>query len=126
MSADARTAISTSAAPPPLPQFSQAIHYNGTVFCSGSIGLDPATGQIVAGTVRDRGLRALRNLQAVLEAGGSGLDCVLKVNIYLTDMANFGAFNEAWDEVFTQEPKPVYASSSLPSIFLLLQGLIHS
>ena len=107
MSSAARTAISTSAAPPPLPQFSQAIHYNNTVFCSGSIGLDPATGKIIDGTVKDRGRRALRNLQAVLEAGGSGLDCVLKVNIYLTDMANFAAFNEAWDEVFTQEPKPV-------------------
>lgn len=101
-----KTIISTSAAPPPLPQFVQAVKYNGILFCSGSIGLDPATGKIVEGTVADRTIQALKNLSAVLEAGGSSLEQALKVNIYLTDMANFVTMNEAWDKVFTGS-KPV-------------------
>lgn len=99
--------ISTSAAPPPLPQFVQATTFNGLVFCSGAIGIDPATGKIVEGTVKDRARRALNNLRAILQAGGTDLDQALKVNIYLTDMANFGAVNEAWDEIFTFDSKPV-------------------
>lgn len=106
-----KSTVSTSSAPPPLPQFSQATVYNGVIFCSGAIGMDPETKQIVAGSVKDRARRALLNLKAILEAGGSSLDDVLKVNIYLTDMANFGAFNEAWDEIFTMKEKPVGHSS---------------
>jgi reactive intermediate/imine deaminase len=104
--ANEKIIVSTSAAPPPLPQFVQAVKHNGLLFCSGSIGVDPATGNIVEGTVADRTLQALKNLTAVLEAGGSSLDQVLKVNIYLTDMANFATMNEAWDKVFTGS-KPV-------------------
>lgn len=106
-----KSTISTASAPPPLPQFSQATVYNGLIFCSGAIGLDPETKEMVPGTVKDRARRALLNLKAILEAGGSSLDNVLKVNIYLTDMFDFGLFNEAWDEVFTMKDKPV---GSLP------------
>ncbi|KAG9258235.1 Endoribonuclease L-PSP/chorismate mutase-like protein [Emericellopsis atlantica] len=101
-----RTTISTPNAPPPLPQFVQAVSYNGLLFCSGAVGIDPSTKTMVEGTVQDRARQCLRNLTAVLEAGGSGLDKVLKVNIYLTDMANFAAFNAVWDEFFTTDQKP--------------------
>lgn len=102
-----KTLITTSAAPSALPQFSQAVVYNGIVYCSGSIGIDPATGSMVEGSVYDRTRQVLANLRAVLEASGSSLNDVLKVNVFLTNMADFGAMNAAWDEVFKRENKPV-------------------
>ncbi|KAK7941399.1 L-psp endoribonuclease family protein [Apiospora aurea] len=98
--------VLTNKAPKPLPQFSQAVKYNGMVYCSGSIGFDPATSSLVEGGVKNQTRRALQNLAAVLEAAGSSLDSVVKVNIFLTTMDNFAAMNEAYDEFFKQEVKP--------------------
>ncbi|KAF3763667.1 putative brt1 protein [Cryphonectria parasitica EP155] len=98
--------VHTNAAPQPLPQFSQAVKYNGMVYCSGNIGLDPATKQIVEGTVKDRARQALKNLQSVLEEAGSGLRNVVKVNVFITTMDDFATMNEAYDEFFTSDPKP--------------------
>ncbi|KAK6087101.1 hypothetical protein SCUP234_02194 [Seiridium cupressi] len=98
--------VYTDKAPKPLPQFSQAVKYNGTVYCSGNIGFDPATFQLVEGGVKEQTRRALRNLSTVLEEAGSSLNNVVKVNIFLTTMDNFAAMNEAWDEFFTQDVKP--------------------
>ena len=102
-----RTAVYTPSAPKPLPHFSQAVTYNNMVYCSGNIGLDPATNKLVEGTVTDRTRQALRNLRAVLEAAGSGFDRVVKANIFIPNMDNFAQVNVAWDEVFTEDPKPV-------------------
>ncbi|PNP86566.1 hypothetical protein FNYG_00268 [Fusarium nygamai] len=99
-------AVYTADACAPLPQFSQAVKYNGMVYCSGSIGIDPTTDDLVAGSVTDRACMALKNLKIVLEAAGSSLDRVVKANIFLTDVNDFGAFNIAWDEFFPTEPKP--------------------
>ncbi|RBA10400.1 endoribonuclease L-PSP [Fusarium proliferatum] len=99
-------AVYTADACAPLPQFSQAVKYNGMVYCSGSIGIDPATDDLVPGSVTDRARMALKNLQAVLEAAGSSLDRVVKANVFLADMKDFGAFSTAWDEFFPTEPKP--------------------
>jgi enamine deaminase RidA (YjgF/YER057c/UK114 family) len=138
------TPVFTSSAPTPLPQFSQAVVYNGLVYCSGNIGIKPgAAFELVEGTAKDRtvnhipptlcylqnaahlvsecinnpGLtrnlypslqrQILTNIRAVLEAAGSSLDNVLKMNIFLTNMDNFGIVNEAYDEFFTQAIKPV-------------------
>ncbi|RSM10110.1 hypothetical protein CEP52_003796 [Fusarium oligoseptatum] len=100
-------AVSTEEAPSPFPQFSQAIKYNGLVFCSGNIGLIPGTDlKLVEGTVKDRARQTLKNIDAILRAAGSSLHNVIKVNIYITDMQNFGLINEAYDEFFTWSPKP--------------------
>ncbi|EJT75491.1 hypothetical protein GGTG_05424 [Gaeumannomyces tritici R3-111a-1] len=98
--------IHTDKAPKPLPQFSQAVRHGGTVYCSGGIGVDPATGRLVGGTVKDRTRQVLRNLSAVLEAAGGSLRSVVKVNAFITTMDDFAAMNEAYDEFFTHEPKP--------------------
>ncbi|RAH51040.1 L-PSP endoribonuclease family protein Brt1 [Aspergillus brunneoviolaceus CBS 621.78] len=95
-----RRAIHTRAAPAPPPFLSQAIVANNTVHCSGQIGVDPATGELVKGSVQARAEQILRNLRAVLEAAGSSLDDVVKVNIFLTDMGDFGAVNEVYIGVF--------------------------
>ncbi|KAG8362150.1 hypothetical protein FVEN_g75 [Fusarium venenatum] len=100
------TEISTPTAPSPFPQFSQAIKCNGFLFCSGNTGLNPGPGlSLVEGTVKDRARQTLKNIEATLVAGGSNLHNVVKVNIYLTDMQNFGLVNEAYDEFFTWTPK---------------------
>ncbi|TGO35798.1 hypothetical protein BGAL_0023g00470 [Botrytis galanthina] len=102
-----KEAVSTDKAPPPLPFFSQAIKCQGMVYCSGSIGMDVATMKLVEGGVADRTKQAILNLQAVLEAAGSSLDNVVKVNVFLTDMQNFAAMNKVYAEFFHKDPKPV-------------------
>ncbi|KAH7110748.1 Endoribonuclease L-PSP/chorismate mutase-like protein [Dactylonectria macrodidyma] len=100
-------AVSTTSAPTPLPQFSQAIKYNGMVYCSGNIGFLPGTNpELVQGTVKDRARQAIKNLEAILTASGSSLKNIVKMNIYITKMDNFALVNEAYDEFFTWDPKP--------------------
>ncbi|KAK3385033.1 Endoribonuclease L-PSP/chorismate mutase-like protein [Podospora didyma] len=101
-----REAVYTDKAPKPLPQFSQAIKYNGMVYCSGNIGMDPATSKIVDGTVQDRTRQALKNLSAILQEAGSSFQNVVKLNIFLTDMQDFAPMNEVYDEFFAFQPKP--------------------
>ncbi|PSS08804.1 hypothetical protein M430DRAFT_110291 [Amorphotheca resinae ATCC 22711] len=101
-----KESVFTDKAPAPLPFFSQAIKCNGMVYCSGSIGTDPKTGKLVEGSVADRCAQSLANLSAVLEASGSSIDNVVKVNIFLTDIADFATINTVYDKVFHKEPKP--------------------
>ncbi|ODV88501.1 hypothetical protein CANCADRAFT_123813 [Tortispora caseinolytica NRRL Y-17796] len=100
-----RSAILTDKAPAPIPVLSQAIVHGNTVYCSGQTGADPVTREIVGGTVADRARQCLKNLSAVLEAAGSDMDHVLKVNVYLDDIDNFAQVNEVYGEFFG-EPKP--------------------
>ncbi|KKY27828.1 putative l-psp endoribonuclease family protein [Diplodia seriata] len=104
--APSRDAVYTSGAPKPPPFLSQAIKDGGRVYCSGQVGMNPQTGKMVEGTVQDRTRQVLQNLAAVLEAAGSDLSSVIKVNIFLTDMGDFAAMNDVYDAFFS-EPKPV-------------------
>ncbi|KAK4143032.1 Endoribonuclease L-PSP/chorismate mutase-like protein [Dichotomopilus funicola] len=99
-------AVLTDKAPKPIPQLSQAVKYNGMVYCSGSLGVDPNTSKFVEGDVKERTRQALKNLSAVLDAAGSSLQNVVKVNVFLTDMGNFAAMNQAYDEFFVWQPRP--------------------
>ncbi|CAL3972245.1 hypothetical protein PZA11_004586 [Diplocarpon coronariae] len=103
----AKEAVYTPKAPEPLPFFSQAIKSGGMVYCSGSIGVDPATKALVEGGVEARTEQALQNLSEVLLAAGSSIDNVVKVNIFLTDMKDFVAMNAVYERVFHAAPKPV-------------------
>jgi len=96
--------IKTSKAPAAIGPYSQAVKANGLLFLSGQIALDPASGQVVAGDVRAQTERVMENLKAVLEAGGSALDRVLKTTVFLADMADFAAMNEVYGRYFPQEP----------------------
>ncbi|EXJ85866.1 hypothetical protein A1O1_06235 [Capronia coronata CBS 617.96] len=77
------------------PLFSQAIIHNGTVYVSGTVGMVPSTGKIVGGSVEDRTRQALENIKNVLEEAGSSLQNIVKINIFLTDMADYAAMNKA-------------------------------
>ncbi|EMT72446.1 hypothetical protein NW760_010184 [Fusarium oxysporum] len=101
------TPVTAPNAPAPLPQFSAAVTYNGLVYCSGNIGIKPGQGLVVVeGTVKDRAIQALSNIKNILEAAGSSIENVIKMNIYLTNMDNFTLLNEAYDMFFTQDIKP--------------------
>jgi len=78
---------------------------SGLVFTAGSLGLDPATGQLVAGGAAVEAKRAIANLGAILDAAGSSLDRVLKTTVFLVDMADYPAVNEVYREAFP-EPYP--------------------
>ena len=99
-----REKIHTAAAPQAIGPYSQAISANGFVFASGQIPIDPSTGQFVAGGIAEQTEQVLRNLSAVLEAAGSGLDRVVKTTVFLADMDEFVAMNEVYGRFFTNEP----------------------
>ncbi|KAI1290575.1 L-psp endoribonuclease family protein [Xylaria venustula] len=102
-----KEAVSTQNSPAPLPQFSQAIKYNGMVYCSGSIGIDITTKALAKGGVQPETRAAIKNLSAVLEAAGSSLDNTVKVNVFLTTMDDFAPMNQVYDEFFGSiQPKP--------------------
>ena len=96
--------IQTDNAPQAIGPYSQAVKAGGFVFASGQIPLDPATMQVVEGGIREQTERVMRNLAAVLEAAGSGLDRAVKTTVYLADMNEFAAMNEVYGSFFTDVP----------------------
>jgi len=96
--------VATEKAPKAIGPYSQAVMHNGMAYLSGQIPLDPATGQLVEGDISAQTTRVLENLQAVLEACGSGLDQVVKTTVYIQDMREFGEMNEVYGKYFSQNP----------------------
>jgi len=92
--------VSSSSAPAAIGPYSQAIVSGGFVFCSGQLGLDPATGQFAAADTAGQTQQVLLNLRAVLEAAGSGMQQVLKTTVFLTDLNDFVAMNAAFEKAF--------------------------
>ena len=111
-----RQAVSTSGAPAAIGPYSQGIATDGLVFCSGQLGLDPATANLVDGGVEAQADRALRNLAAVLEAAGCTWGDVVKTTVFLADIADFAAVNAVYAR-FMPEPAPArstFAVGALP------------
>jgi 2-iminobutanoate/2-iminopropanoate deaminase len=99
-----RSVVTTSDAPEAIGPYSQAVTADGVVYCSGQVPLDPGSGELVAGSLGEQTRRCLSNLAAVLGAAGSGLERVVKVTAYLTDMGDFPEFNEVYGEFFSSDP----------------------
>ena len=111
-----RKTIQTPKAPKAIGPYSQAIAAGGTVYLSGQIGLDPATGELVPGGVEAEARRVFTNLAAVAEAAGTSLAAAVKVTIYLMDFGHFAAANKIMQEFFS-EPYPArvtIAAAALP------------
>lgn len=100
--------ISTSAAPEAVGPYSQAIIHGGLVFVSGQLGLSPETGALISPSVNDQTAQALKNLEAVLRAAGASMRDVVKVTVYVMDMADFHTVNEVYARFFS-EPYPARA-----------------
>jgi len=101
--------VSTENAPGAIGPYSQAIKTDGMVFCSGQIPIDPATGEFAAEDVAGQTEQVIRNLEAVLNAAGSGLGNVIKTTVFLLDMNDFAAMNEVYSRFF-DENKPARAT----------------
>lgn len=96
--------VQTSSAPAAIGPYSQALTAGGLVFTSGQIALDPATGAMTEGGIREQTERVCRNLKAVLEAAGSSLEQTIKTTCFLIHMDDFAAFNEIYGRYFTSRP----------------------
>ena len=96
--------VHTPLAPAAIGPYSQAIKANGLVFTSGQIALDPASGAVVEGGIREQTARICENLKAVFAAAGSSLEKVVKTTCFLADMKDFAAFNEVYGSYFTGCP----------------------
>ncbi len=111
-----RHAITTSGAPAAIGPYSQGIVGGDLLFCSGQLGLDPATGELVDGGVEAQAERALRNLTAVLDAAGMTFGDVLKTTIYLARIEDFATVNGIY-AAFMPDPAPArstFAVGALP------------
>ena len=116
MAAMTRRTIHTPKAPKAIGPYSQAVVAGGAVYLSGQVGLDPATGELVAGGIESEARRVFANLAAVAEASGASLAAAVKVTIYLVDFSHFAVVNGIMQEFFA-EPYPArvtIAAAGLP------------
>ena len=102
-------------APAALGPYSAAIKVGELIFTSGQIPADPATGELAPGGIAQQTEQSLKNLSAVLEAAGSGLDQVIKTTCFLTEMADFAAFNAAYGKYFSDH-KPARSTVAVKAL----------
>ena len=98
-----KTIISTSAAPSPIGPYSQAILSGNLLFISGQVCIDPATGELKNKDIQEETHQVMHNLSSILQAAGLSFSNVVKTTIFLTDMQQFGAVNEAYGKYFENE-----------------------
>lgn len=110
-----RIPIQTDKAPSAIGPYSQAIQHGNLIFLSGQIPLDPATMELVEGDFAARTRRVFDNLKAVVEAAGGTMAQVLKLNLYLTDLANFATVNSVMADYF-DEPYPARAAVGVAAL----------
>lgn len=113
----AKEIIHTDAAPAAVGPYSQAVVATGgrTVYLSGQIGLEPATGELVSENFEGQVRQAFANLQAVIEAAGGSLDSIVKLNLFLTDLSKFGSVNAIMADIIPQ-PYPARSTIGVASL----------
>ena len=107
--------VSTPHAPAAIGPYSQAVEQGGVVYCSGQIALDPSSGQLVAGGTAVEAERVLENLKAVLASAGLGFEHVVKVTIYLVDLADFATVNDIYGR-YVRQPFPARATVGVAAL----------
>ncbi len=116
-----KTVIATTSAPAAIGPYSQGIKTGSFLFCSGQLGIDPATGELVSG-VKAQAERAMLNMKAIAAEAGTTLDAVVKTTIFLKDMADFAVVNEVYGSFFKGD-KP--ARSTIAVAALPKGGLVE-
>ncbi len=108
--------INTTKAPAAVGPYSQAVESKGILFVSGQLGVDPGTGRMVEGGVREQTRRLLENMKTVLLAAGYNLDDVVKCTVYLKDIGDFQAMNEVYATFFEKDPpaRAAFQVAALP------------
>jgi 2-iminobutanoate/2-iminopropanoate deaminase len=96
--------VITAQGPPPQAPYSQAIIANGFVFVSGQGPIEPKTGKIVLGDIKDQTRLVLENIKTILETAGSSLDKAVKCSVFLKDIHDFAAMNEVYKTYFKENP----------------------
>jgi 2-iminobutanoate/2-iminopropanoate deaminase len=108
--------ISTDRAPKAVAAYSQAVEWNGSIYLSGQIPLDPASGALIEGDVSAQAKRVMDNLQAVLEAANSDFDHVVKATIYLVNMADFAKVNDVYAGYFKTDYRPARVTVAVAAL----------
>jgi 2-iminobutanoate/2-iminopropanoate deaminase len=108
-----RSRISTDGAPAAIGPYAQGVRAGNFIFTAGQGGLDPVTGQVVAGGIKEQTARTLENLKAVLEAGGSSLGQVVKATVFLKDMNDFAAMNAVYATYFGSDSDTLPARTTV-------------
>jgi 2-iminobutanoate/2-iminopropanoate deaminase len=103
-------------APEPIGPYSQAIEFNNIVYTSGQIAIDRESGKLIEGDIKAQTKQTIRNIENILEAAGSDISKVIKVNVFLKNIGEFSAMNEIYDEYFgTSKPaRSTVEVSNLP------------
>ena len=113
-----RKIIHTKKAPLPIGAYNQGIVTNGFVFTAGQVAIDPATGNLIEGSFKDRVRQVMKNLNSILEEAGTNFSRVTKFTVFLTDMSNYAAVNKVFSEFIKESNVParsLVAVSALPA-----------
>ncbi len=117
--------ISAPAAGTPVGPYSQAVVSGNWIFVSAEKGVDPTTGKIAQGGVRGETIQVLKNIQAILQAAGASMNDVVRCVVYLSDIEDFPAMNEAYASIFTSEP-PARTTVGVAALPLGLKVMIEA
>lgn len=107
--------ISTTKAPAAIGPYSQAIQVGNLIYTSGQIPIDPATGQLVEGGIKEQARQSLSNIQAILQEAGLTMTSVVKTTVFMADMADFAEMNSVYAEFFT-EPYPARSAVAVKTL----------
>lgn len=113
--APAKKAVVTSQAPSAIGPYSQAVEAGGTIYVSGQLPIDPATGQFVQGDIKDLARQSLKNIQSILLEAGLDMDHVVKTTVFLSDINDFAAVNEVYATFFS-EPYPARSAMAVKDL----------
>jgi len=125
MSEQKKVEISTKAAPAAIGPYSQAIRVGDTLYASGQVGFEPATGKLVEGGIAEQTARALENVKAVLSAAGLTLAQVVKTTVFLKSMGDFAAMNEVYARYLAPDGVTAPARSTVAAAALPKDALVE-
>jgi 2-iminobutanoate/2-iminopropanoate deaminase len=98
--------INTSSAPAPVGPYNQAIVHNGTLYASGQIAINPATGELVTSSIEDETHQVMANIKAILTEAGLNFEDVIKCSVFVSDMNNYSRINAVYAEYFNEDTAP--------------------